>query len=198
MHAYMTHKTRSFMAWGVLFTISASMTANAVEKPAKYAVVRVVQYDRSVTHQVMSAAEYNELQQDIRREAPLVPRALRAAAEDWRNQKPDGYTGATEHSKGAPAHRPGFPASDLGSRQAAVVGQVYDDRAKAEAALNTMQSSGSTLANLRPHSRGDHAKSAQLSKALEMFQDQLNTLKSGAPAAAHSSAKTSKSNPKTR
>ena len=197
MHLFQTYKNRSVLAVFVLLIISASMMAHAVEPPAKYAVVRVVQYDRSVTNQVMSATEYSDLQQEIRREAPLVPLAIRAAAEDWRNQQPDGYTGATEHSKGPPAHRPSFPASDLGSRQATVVGQVYDDRAKAEAALSTMESSGSTLANLRTESKGDHAKSAQLSKALKMFLNQLNALKSGTPpAAANPPAHTPKRSPK--
>lgn len=147
--------------------------APALAAPPQFAVVRVVHFDKSETNQVMSGADYQTLQADVRKEATLFTRAAQLAADDWKKD---------EVLRARP-----FPASLLAARQASVVGSVYDSEQKAAAALDAMLTAKARMEGSRKKPKGTAEKDERLESALELLTDHLAELK-GVPVQAQSTA----------
>jgi hypothetical protein len=143
--------------------LAAPHLAKAADEAPRYAVVRIVNYDKSVTNVVMSTAEMQTLKAELQAETPLFGRALLAASNAW---KADEF-----HRKQR------FPSTAFGPRQAVVIGSLYDSAQRASAALALLPPSRRLMEARRKQPKAQSEEADITAQALDLLVEQLDDMK---------------------
>lgn len=146
----------------VLLTIGL---ARATNETFRYAVVKMVDLDKSTTNLMISASEFKTLQATVQTEAQFFSRALKAAADAWR--------------KDETLRKQLFPSSDLAPRQLSVVGPWYDSEQQARQALINATSRSVLTAPQRRLAKADDKHEEAIAQATELVQAELCKLRRG-------------------
>jgi|GEM_PF-3132623 len=113
----------------------------------KFFVVKIADFDRSVSYQVLTSDELKSLENQIAAELKVYPKALGMAKKAWEAD--------------ADLRKRPFPSSAVSPRQVQRIGMPYTDRAKAEAKLEAL------LKHASEREEEERAKEAQLRKGLD-------------------------------
>ena len=151
-------------------------------------VIKVSDFARKNTYEVMTPAEFKDIQQQIAKEAKFFPEALDRAEKEWAKD---------EELKKKP-----FPKTAIAQRKATQEGDVYNDRSKATdkagrladkdsqkeredaSKLTTQYAAQRKAAGLDKKTKPEAEKEAEdklrlMDKARELFVGQLNQLTGG-------------------
>jgi hypothetical protein len=146
--------------------LAAFCPAQVTNEAPRYAVVRMVNFDKSVTNLAMSAAQFQALNAELQAEASLFRRALLDASNEWKKDE--------SHRKQS------FPSSAFAARQVTVIGQMYDSEQKAVAALNALPAGKPRTDPIRPQSKTASEKEDIVEQAMGLVMEALDDLKSAA------------------
>lgn len=150
------------------FCLVSSLPIQAAEATPRFAVVRIINYDKSLTNQVMSAANLETLKTNLQTEAALFGKALLATANEWKQDEL--------------LRKKVFPTTAFGPRQATVVGPFYDSEQKAIAALTAMLAAKAKLEPKRKHPTAASEKDQLAAQAQELLLEHLDELANPPPA----------------
>lgn len=128
-----------------------------------YTLVRLTHYDKSETTVVLLGGDLQRLQDELKAEAALFPRALASVAEEWKEDP---------RLKGVK-----FPSFELAPRKAAAVGARYDSLEKAEAARVMLASSRAWKTMKRPGNKPGGGKGSEVAEAVELLTDHFRDLR---------------------
>jgi hypothetical protein len=158
--------------------LAAPYLAHAADEAPRYAVVRIVNYDKSATNLVMSAAEWQTLKAEIQAETPLFGRALLAASKEWKADE---------------IHRnQTFPSTAFGPRQATAIGPFYDSAQKASAALKLLPANNPLMESRRKQPKAKSEKDNIAAQALDLLVEQLDDMKGASQPGGNAEVSTNK------
>ena len=83
-------------------------------------VVRLTDFDKTITYELMTVGEHKALEKELREEARLGPKALAAAQQEWSKDE---------------ARKTAFPRSAVSPRRADVMGRPFGELEEAEEKL---------------------------------------------------------------
>ena len=162
-------------AMGVMAAAACVQAAPATET---YVLVKTTDFQREPKSEVMSAAEFKELDKTIQNEAKYFQAALSAAQKEWM---------ADEMNK-----RTAFPSGKISARKIVGMPDRFPNRDKADAALTAMEERQAKKdARELDRTRGapqkskeklkeEQDKEAAVARAVELLQTKLGDLMSGA------------------